>query len=129
MKVNCKEDCGNAPLKGMLRDFNIAFGKGDVESIAEKLTDDIVWEMVGEQKFEGKDRVVNELEKMKGYTAEEITLDHIITHGKTASCNGSYTFMEKEGKIKYAFCDVYEFNKSGKNARIKKMISFGIKIN
>ncbi|MEX2380639.1 MAG: nuclear transport factor 2 family protein [Vicingaceae bacterium] len=127
MKVNCKEDCGNAPLKEMIRDFNIAFGQGDVESIAEKLTDDMVWEMMGEHKFVGKEKVVEELEKMKEYTASELSIDHIITHGKAASCNGS--FIMKEGGAKYAFCDVYDFDKSGKNARIKKMISFGIKIN
>ena len=126
MKINCKEDCGNTPLKEMIRDFNIAFGKGDIRSIADKLTDNIVWEMVGDKIIEGKEKVVAELEKMKEYTASELTIDHIITHGKVASCNGS--FVMKEGGAKYAFCDVYDFDKSGKNARIKKMISFGVKI-
>lgn len=126
MKINCKENCGNAPLKEMLRDFNIAFGKGDVKNIADKLTDDVVWEMVGDRTLEGKDKVVAELEKMKEYTASELTIDHIITHGKVAACSGSFTM--KEGGSKYAFCDVYDFDKSGKNALIKAMKSFGIKL-
>ena len=126
MKVNCKEDCGNAPLKEKLRDFNIAFGKGDAQAISDQLTDDIQWEMVGDCTFNGKEAVITELEKMKEYTASELTLDHIITHGKAASCNG--TFVMEDGGSKYAFCDVYEFDKSGKNARIKRMQSFGIKV-
>lgn len=126
MKVNCKEDCGNAPLKEKLRDLNIAFGKGDVPAISDQLTDDIEWEMVGDRTLSGKQSVLQELDKMKEYTASELTIDHIITHGKAASCNGR--FVMKNNGDKYAFCDVYEFDKSGKNARIKRMQSFGIKV-
>ena len=126
MKINCKEDCGNAPLKEMLRDFNVAFGKGDVESIAEKLTDDIVWEMVGDKKYEGKKAVTEELERMKEFKAAELTIEHIITHGRTAACNGS--LVMKRGGNKYAFCDIYDFDKNGKNAKIRKMISYGISL-
>lgn len=125
MKVNCKEDCGNAPLKEKLRDFNIAFGKGDTPAIVSQLTDNIEWEMVGDKLITGKEAVAAELEKMKAYTATELTIDHIITHGRAASCNGSFVMENGE---KYAFCDVYEFDKSGKTARIRRMISFVIKL-
>ncbi len=43
IKVTCKEDYANAPKKLLLRDFNIAFGKGDVNNICSHLSDDIVW--------------------------------------------------------------------------------------
>jgi limonene-1,2-epoxide hydrolase len=127
MKITCKQDCGNAPLKELLKAFTIAFGKGDVESITNKLTQDIRWEMVGDKTIEGITEVTKVLESMKASTASELTIDHIITHGRTAACNGH--MVMKEAGNTYAFCDVYEFNKNGPTAKIKRMTSYGVKIN
>ncbi|WP_291856332.1 nuclear transport factor 2 family protein [Marinilabilia sp.] len=121
MEIICREDCGNAPLKELIRDYNIAFAKGDVNSIADKLTDDMVWEMVGDSNLTGKENVTKALEEMKDHTASTIVIDNIITHGKTASCNGK-SVMAQNGK-EFSFCDAYEYDKSGENARIKKMAS------
>src|SRR5690554_7763900 len=111
MEIICREDCGNAPLKELIHDFNIAFAKGDVKSIADKLTNDMVWEMVGDRHMTGKENVTKALEEMKSYTASKLVIDHVITHGKTASCNGKFV-MTTSGE-EFSFCDVYEFDKSG----------------
>ncbi|MBK6265153.1 nuclear transport factor 2 family protein [Marivirga sp. S37H4] len=123
MKITCKEDCENAPKKLLLKELNIAFGKGNVESILSQLTDDIIWEMVGDKVMQGKEEVAKELESMKEYTAVELNIDHIVTHGKTAACNGSFQMHSGD---RYGFCDMYVFNNNSKTAKIKEMISYGI---
>lgn len=125
MKINCKVDCGNAPRKQILKDLNIAFAKGEVQLILDMLTEDVEWNMVGDKIMKGKEEVAKDLESMKDYTALEINIDHIITHGKDAACDGS--FMMKNGD-KFGFCDVYEFENNSKTANIKRMISYAIKI-
>ncbi len=46
--------------------------------------------MVGDKVIKGKEEVAAELQTMKDYTEEELNIDHIITHGKTAACNRSF---------------------------------------
>jgi len=125
MKINCKEDCGNAPRKELLRDLNIAFAQGEVQAVLDKLTEDVEWEMVGDKRMKGKEEVAEELESMKNYTAMEINIDHIITHGITAACNGS--FKMKNGD-QFSFCDIYEFENNSKTANIRHMVSYAINI-
>ena len=92
LKVICEENCGNAPKKEILRDFNIAFAKCDTEAIIEQVTDTIVWRMVGDKQIEGKEEFAKELARMGGEQALELHIEHIITHGNTASANGVLTF-------------------------------------
>ena len=65
VKITVGEDCGNAPKKELLRDFNIAFVKGDVDHLLQNITDDIQWTMVGDTLLEGKEQVTKMLEKTK----------------------------------------------------------------
>lgn len=123
MKITCKEDCSNAPKKQLLKEFNIAFGKGDVEGVLMQLSDDIIWEMVGDKSMKGKEEVAKELESMKDYTAVELTIDNIITHGRTAACNGSF---KMNSGAQYGFCDIYEFHNNSTTAKIKRMTSYAI---
>ncbi|MGM0580607.1 MAG: nuclear transport factor 2 family protein [Bacteroidota bacterium] len=125
MKINCKANCGNAPRKQLLKDLNIAFAKGEVQLILDMLTEDVQWEMVGDKVMNGKAEVAKDLESMKDYTAVEINIDHIITHGTDAACDGS--FLMKNGD-RFGFCDVYEFENNSKKAKIKNMISYAIGI-
>ncbi|GAA5037760.1 hypothetical protein GCM10011506_36150 [Marivirga lumbricoides] len=123
MKITCRENCDNAPKKLLLKEFNISFGKGDVQNILSYLAANIVWDMVGDKVIKGKDEVEKELEAMKEYTATEINIDHIITHGKIAACNGNYKMGSGSS---YGFCDVYEFDNHSKIAKIRRMTSYGI---
>ncbi|WP_162297928.1 nuclear transport factor 2 family protein [Halalkalibacillus sediminis] len=104
-----------------LREFNEAFVAGDVDFVAESITDDIQSHMVGDQLLEGKDAVVQRLNSMDAEKHHDLTIDKIITHGKTASVNGVITVESK----KIHFCDVYEFN-SFKNPKIKKLTAYVI---
>jgi predicted ester cyclase len=124
MKTICKEDCGNAPLKRKILEFSMAFGNGQVENIIKEVSPDIVWELVGEKMIAGLDAFRQELEEMKEHAAKELHIEHIITHGRTVACNGT---IEMEGGERFAFCDIYNLNRSGAKAQIRKMISFVVK--
>lgn len=118
------EDCGNAPKKELLRDFKIAFVKGDIEYLLQNTTDDIQWTMVGDQIFEGKEQVTKMLEQTRKTKTAELALYNIITHGNTGAVNG---VSKLENGALVAFCDVYRFSSNAKNAKIKEISSYVIK--
>lgn len=122
-KVICAEDCGNAPKKALLRDFHVAFAEYDESFILESVADDIQWRVIGDVEVQGKEELIRMLEQMQEEETAELIIDNIITHGNTASVNGSAKMANGEA---YAFCDVYRFSGYGKNAKIKEMTSYVI---
>ncbi len=107
-----------------LKDFNIAFAKGNVEFIIESVTDEIVWDIVGDKKIEGKEKFIEELAKMKSKKATELIIDQILSHGKEGATNG---IMKMQNGKNYAFSDFYKF-KGAKGAKIKSITSYVIEI-
>jgi hypothetical protein len=124
-KIIVEEDCGNAPKKLLLKDLNIAFARGDSEKILSYVTDNIVWESVGEKRLEGIENFRKELETLKQTEVAELKIEHIITHGWIASANG--IMHMKNGKT-FAFCNVYVFNSASKNGKLKAIKSYCIQI-
>lgn len=119
------QDCGNAPKKLLLRDFNVAFANSDIEALLENVSDDIRWTMVGSAEVVGKEAFETTLREMSGPDVVELVLHHIITHGNVGSANGILRF--EDGKA-YGFCDVYRFSSHAKDAKIKEMSSYVIEI-
>ncbi len=89
-KLTIHADCRNALKKLVLRDLNIAFAHSDVGAIIDHLTDDILWQMVGEADLRGKNAVRAALEAMKDTVTSEPIIHSIITHcteaGKEIQC-------------------------------------------
>lgn len=125
VRVTGGQDCGNAPKKLLLRDFNIAFANGDVDTLLDNVSDDVCWTMVGASEVVGKEAFAAALGEMSGAEVEELVLHHIITHGNVGSVNGVLKF--KNGKA-FGFCDVYRFSSHAKDAKIKEMTSYVIQI-
>lgn len=123
LKVVCAEDCGNSPKKQLLRDLTIALAKQDIESWLEWMRDDVVWEIIGEDRLEGKVAMADRLQSWHDRSISELEIHHIITHGNTASLNATVFFAD--GK-RLDYCDVYNFGGFGKTAKIKKIMSYVI---
>ncbi|WP_053376293.1 hypothetical protein [Paenibacillus sp. FJAT-27812] len=122
LKLICAEDCGNSPKKKLLKDFNIAFANYDIDFISENISEEMCWNLVGEQLLiKGKVPVVETLKVMKKNKVSELSITHIITHGNTGAANG---FIKYENNKSYAFCNVYLFSGAGKNAKIKEITSY-----
>ena len=121
LKVICEEDCGNAPRKAQLRDFNIALACVNIEEILNYLTDNIVWHMVGQRKIEGRQAVAEFLKQIEDFPACELKIDNILTHGTDCAATGQLTFPD--GKV-VDFGYFYIFAGHAKHKKIKLIKSF-----
>ena len=121
VKVHVKPDCGNAPKKLFLRDYHIALANHDLPTILDSVADGVQWELVGQQKFDGKAEFERALKGSWDKKPEAVTIDNIITHGNTAAVNGTLT--DAKG-VSYGFCDVYTFTSSAQNAKNKTITSY-----
>ena len=123
-QIIIKPDCGNSPKKALIRDFNIAFAKGNSAYILEQVSSDFKWRMYGDFEIEGKEAFQKEIDKMMAYPSpKELILDSIITHGSEASANGLIVMDDHT----FAFCDIYQFKSAGSTILVE-MKSFVIKI-
>ncbi len=107
-----------------IRDFNEAFSKNDQEFILNNMSDDIVWDFVGDRKVEGKEAVKEFMKPMSEVETLKLEMEQIITHGRTAAATGKMKIREGSGEIKsFAFADFYVL--SGlKTPKVKKMTSY-----
>ncbi len=124
-RVTVQADCGNAPKKEFLRDFEIAFTDKDSKKILDFFADNIYWEIVGENVIKGMTEATKMVETMMDGTISELTIETIITHGDTGAVNGTMKFTNE--KI-YGFCDVFTFTSHAKDAKIKKLTSYVVEL-
>lgn len=109
----------------LLQKINEAFAKSDTDFIADNVTKNIRWTVIGDQTVEGKEAFIQALKAMEEEEPMELTIHHIITHGKEASVDG---IMKMPGEDKaYAFCDIYKFS-GFKNPKISEMTSYVVEV-
>lgn len=123
-KIISSPNCGNSPKMEFLKEFNIAFAEGNVKFLAESVTDEIIWNIIGDRKIEGRENFAEELEKMKEQKTTELILDQILSHGKEGAANG---IIKTQNEKKYAFSDFYTFNNT-KGKKLKSITSYLIEI-
>lgn len=95
-----------------------------MEFLRESVTDEIVWNVVGDRIIEGHTNFLKELEKMKSVKASELIIDQILSHGKGGATNG---IMKMQNGKQYAFSDFYVFS-GAKGRKIKTITSYVIQI-
>ena len=121
-KVITSEDCGNSPKNIFVQDLTIAFAIGDSKFLLNNVTDDVRWNRIGNKLVQGKDDFAKALEKLRKKETTQLTVHHVVTHGKAGAVNG--TAKMKNGKT-YAFCDVYEFSNT-KGEGVREITSYVI---
>lgn len=124
MKIKIDSDCGNAPKKEFLKDFNISFAAGDTAYLLKHVCEDFTWNLIGDRQFEGVQEFSDELAKMKSYKVAELHLERILSHGKEGAISG---IMHMENGNRYAFSEFYEFT-SAKGHQIKSLTTYVIEI-
>lgn len=111
-----------------IRDFNEAFSRNDRDFILNNMTDDIIWEFIGEKTVQGKEEVKKFMEPMSNVETLELELLQIITHGRTAAANGRMKIKEPSGEEKsFGFADFYVLN-GMKSPKVKKLTSYVVSI-
>lgn len=120
IKLIVPKDCGNAPKKLILRDFNIAIVTNKKDFVLDNITDNISWNIIGKLIIEGKENFLNKISEINQEKVTELEFYNIITHGYIASANGKLILEDKA----YEFCHVYRFTGASKSAKIKEITSY-----
>ena len=99
-----------------LTELYSSLANGDSQIISDNITDNFVWQLVGQTQLTGKENCLNNLSAQKIWGIKELTIETLITHGADASVYGH--IITKDGS-KFSFCDVVKF----KGAAGTKLIS------
>ncbi len=99
-----------------------AFSVGAFEETYDHLAADAVWEVVGENTFEGKKAIVAQYEQVGHYfktvTTRFKTL-HTISEGQQVVVSGTAEFLRDHKRISFvSACDLYAFNELNQIQRI-----------
>ncbi len=116
--------CGNSPRMMLIRDFNLSMATGDTDAVLDWLADDVVWNLVGIKRLEGKAAVAEWLADEFARLPTAMTIETILSHGKLASASGTVTRAEHS----WAMSEVYVFRNTAKTAPIIRIDSFWIKL-
>ncbi|MBT8295385.1 MAG: nuclear transport factor 2 family protein [Gramella sp.] len=96
-----------------LKKLNKAFADCDTEFLSNSVTEDVVWNIIGEKTISGKKDFEKSLDRMRlGGPVKIIVGDLIIAKDKCVVEGIVEFFIEPGKKMKYAFCDVYIFSES-----------------
>ena len=123
-EITSSPNCGNSPKREFLKQINIAFAKGNSDFLIDSVTDEIMWNIIGDRKIVGKIKFAAELERMRDEITSKLIIDQILTHGKGGAVNG---IMKMQKGKRYAFSDVYEFS-NAKGEKINSITSYVIEI-
>lgn len=123
MRIECAEDCGNAPRKAQLKELIISLAKSPIDAGQDLMADDIVWDIVGKQRILGPEAVLAAFAVSADGKPAALRIHNIITHGNIAAANYSITM---DDGIQIEYCDVYVFRGFGKNGKLKEVRSYRI---
>ncbi|WP_159039942.1 nuclear transport factor 2 family protein [Christiangramia fulva] len=103
--------------KDLIEKMNEAFASCDLDFLVSNVTEDIKWDIVGEDKLSGLDEFREQLEKMKENGPMDITVNDIIIDDDRAVVEGIFQLKEPGKRRRFAFCDVYVFKKDKNKVR------------
>jgi ketosteroid isomerase-like protein len=111
-------------LEQFLEAINDAFARGDVDFFETNVTDDVRWELVGDEVTEGREALLAMMRSNEGGPLPELVVENVITHGNRAAVEGTMRLADKDGAVKsYGFCDVYEMS-GFTNPKIRSVKSY-----
>lgn len=117
----------NKKMKLSKKEIAELFSNGKFDNITGYLNDKIVWNVVGENTFEGKKAVLENCEQIARYflsVQTEFKTDSIIASGNNVVVRGTAEFSRDGKRINFiSACDVYEFND---NHELEKINSYCI---
>ena len=96
--------------KQIVEKINDSFAKGNTEGFLENCADNVVWRMIGDKTFTGKNAIREFMASMEGAEPPKFTVDNTIAEGDSVVSYGDMTMTEKEKTTPYSYCDVYRFS-------------------
>jgi uncharacterized protein len=114
----------SARNKEIIEKVNAAFEENKPEVFLDFCTDDIKWEMAGDDVRTGKDSIREFMASMgDDMQPPKINVTAIIAEGDSAACYGDMTMNEKGTENSYSYCDIYRFS----GDKIAELRSFVVK--
>ncbi len=108
--------------KEIIEKVNAAFEENKPESFLEFCTEDIKWDMAGDDVRTGKDSIREFMASMgSDMDPPKINVTAIISEGDSAVCYGDMTMIEKGAETSYSYCDIYRFS-GGKIADLRSFV-------
>lgn len=123
-KISIHEDSVNSSQKQFVKDFNIAFAKGDMEYVLNCFSDDVLWHVVNHEPVQGKEQVKKMLSEMDD-VADELTIENIVCEGDKCAINGKLTYADSV----VAFSDIYVLIGGSEDIKIKTLTGYAIDVN
>lgn len=120
-KVIRRADCGNSPKNLLVEALAIALETSNSTRVGKLVSDDVRWLRVGHGAvIDGKESVRLELSAPERQSPLTVTIEHVLSHGKSGACSGTVTLAADSTS---AFCHVFEFA-SAKGDRVAAITSF-----
>ena len=105
----------------MVETYFEGFRRSDHQQILACLTDDVVWELPGQPRREGKDEFDREIENADFLGSPTRTVDRLVEEADTVVAIGSGESAPRSGAVhRFAFCDVFTFA----DAEIRRVDSY-----
>lgn len=111
-------------LKSFLRDLNEAFVRSNSEFILEHVTEEVRWNLIGDQIIEGKEKFREVIEDVDTDEAFELRINNIVTEGSTAVVDGSIKPKSASSQSQvYFFCDIYKLTED-EDPKVSEITSY-----
>jgi hypothetical protein len=88
-KIVRSTDCGNSPKNQLIENLAVALSTGDRRTVTGLVTDDVQWNIVGGESWRGREAVLQALQDVGGKSIVQLTVLHVVTHGKAGAVNGT----------------------------------------
>ncbi len=110
--------------KEIVEKLNAAFEQNKMEDFYALCSEDIEWQMAGDQTRKGLKAIREFMSSMPGdMEPPKINVTSIISDGDRAACYGDMTMKEKGSENTYSYCDIYRFSAD----KIAELNSFVVK--
>ena len=111
-------------IKDFLKKFNEAFAKSDHSAILKMVTDDIVWEVYGDRRVNGREDFRDFLKNMQNEEKIKITIEDMIINDHEAAVTGKIKMKSANKTKEWAFCDVLKLQLTEEKILIRKIKSY-----
>ncbi|HWI03866.1 MAG TPA: nuclear transport factor 2 family protein [Acidimicrobiales bacterium] len=101
---------GLSARKVIVERYFDGFRRSDHAQILSCLTDDVVWDLHGYQRLEGKEAFDGEIENESFVGSPELTVDRLVEEGDVVVATGAGAGTLVSGQLfEFAFCTVFTF--------------------
>jgi len=91
-----------------------SFSGGQFDKVYENMSESIIWNVIGENSFVGKEAVIDNCQQVASYFNAVTTIfktGNIIADNNRVAIDGTAEFVREGKRVSYVWaCDVYEFN-------------------